>query len=700
MKKIMTYAIALIMAFTIIPPGVAAAAVGTDNVVNNPRVSYVGGTEWDCIYFGEYPQSSDGNGGYVTEPIKWRVLSVDGNEALLVSDRILDAKTYMDISPDMDGNEGEGFEIDPESYWTDSTLRKWLNGYSGNDDNFIDTAFTKEQQGSILAKKISDDRIVDDEEFEYEVFSDPLYYTEDKVFCLAFSDVLDNETLGFTHETTAAMTEFAASKGLNDDSWWLRSHYYGRGIYIDYNDGITYRYSAGSKGVRPAIYINLATADWEYAGIATAAAKNKNTDIELQDPRITADGKVEWDCIYFGGYPMYSGKINNDTSSLKWRVLSVDDGKALLISDKIIDQLPFDYDSKTKIKATCWADSYLRAYLNSSFLDNNFTQAEQDSIISRKITNKDNPEFETDSGPSTKDKVYLLSIDEVMNDDYGFRQSYNAADSRKTLALDIPIAQRDAKDDPELTEYWWLRTMGEDSKQAAYVTGGGLISISGYPATQNYYTLGLRPVLNLDLNSDVWSYAGTVSANAIYTPANLKVTASGTNSVSLKWLKVRHANGYKVYRYNSSKGKYVLVKTIEGKDTTSCTIKNLTAGSGYKFRVRAYMGSRLGNNTAAVSAVTNPLKVTINKPTTGKTHYVKVTWKKRTCTGYEVKLATNSKFTKGVKNYKVKSSKTLSKKFTGLKKGKRYYVKVRAYKTSNGITKYGSWSSWKSVYCK
>lgn len=46
------------------------------------------------------------------------------------------------------------------------------------------------------------------------------------------------------------------------------------------------------------------------------------------------------------------------------------------------------------------------------------------------------------------------------------------------------------------------------------------------------------------------------------------------------------------------------------------------------------------------------------------------------------------------------SNKTLSKKITGLKKGKTYYVKVRAYKTFGGKTKYGQWSKYKSIKCK
>ena len=40
---------------------------------------------------------------------------------------------------------------------------------------------------------------------------------------------------------------------------------------------------------------------------------------------------------------------------------------------------------------------------------------------------------------------------------------------------------------------------------------------------------------------------------------------------------------------------------------------------------------------------------------------------------------------------------TVSKKVTGLSKGKTYYVRVRAYKTVNGVKVYGAYSGVKKV---
>ena len=98
---------------------------------------------------------------------------------------------------------------------------------------------------------------------------------------------------------------------------------------------------------------------------------------------------------------------------------------------------------------------------------------------------------------------------------------------------------------------------------------------------------------------------------------------------------------------------------------------------------------------------TVPDKTVISKAVkSGKTS-VKVSWKKVTsssaCSGYQVVLATNSGFTKNVKKVTVSGRNTASKTVTGLTSGKTYYVKVRAYKTVNGVKVYGLYSTVKKV---
>lgn len=79
-----------------------------------------------------------------------------------------------------------------------------------------------------------------------------------------------------------------------------------------------------------------------------------------------------------------------------------------------------------------------------------------------------------------------------------------------------------------------------------------------------------------------------------------------------------------------------------------------------------------------------------------------VKWKKQSTqtSGYQILYSTSSKFKSGNKTVTVSSSKTTAKKITKLKAKKKYYVKVRTYKTVNGTKYYSSWSSAKAVTTK
>ena len=78
-----------------------------------------------------------------------------------------------------------------------------------------------------------------------------------------------------------------------------------------------------------------------------------------------------------------------------------------------------------------------------------------------------------------------------------------------------------------------------------------------------------------------------------------------------------------------------------------------------------------------------------------------VKWKKKSgITGYQIQYSTNSKFKKGNKTIKIKKAKTVSKKITGLKPSKKYYVRIRTYKIVNKKTYYSSWSKKKNVTTK
>lgn len=125
-----------------------------------------------------------------------------------------------------------------------------------------------------------------------------------------------------------------------------------------------------------------------------------------------------------------------------------------------------------------------------------------------------------------------------------------------------------------------------------------------------------------------------------------------------------------------------------------------TASGGYEPVVNQ-MATEQAYYALAAYKNTVPDKMTISKAVKTGTTSVKVTWKKAAsssvCSGYQVVLATNSGFTKNVKKVTVSGRSTVSKKVTGLSKGKTYYVRVRAYKKVNGVKVYGAYSAAKKV---
>lgn len=108
--------------------------------------------------------------------------------------------------------------------------------------------------------------------------------------------------------------------------------------------------------------------------------------------------------------------------------------------------------------------------------------------------------------------------------------------------------------------------------------------------------------------------------------------------------------------------------------------------------------------TEATKPAVKPVKkVTVKKQTAkvkaGKKKLT-VTWKKdKNVSGYQIKIATKKNF-KGAKTYTVKSYKTYKKVIKKLKANKKYFVKVRAYKTVGKSKVYGAYSAVRSCKVK
>ncbi len=182
------------------------------------------------------------------------------------------------------------------------------------------------------------------------------------------------------------------------------------------------------------------------------------------------------------------------------------------------------------------------------------------------------------------------------------------------------------------------------------------------------------------------------------TPKISSVKNSGIGIVTVSYAKANGA-GYQVYYSTSKSSGYKC-----GYTGTSLApkIKGLGMGKAYYFKVRTYStvnGKKIYSSYSSVKSLkttkyTAPKKVKISSAKTTAKKTVTVKWSKVSkANGYEVYYS--SKKNSGYK--KAYSGSSSSCKIKSLKKGKTYYVKVRAYVSSGGAKLYGSYSTPKKV---
>jgi hypothetical protein len=184
----------------------------------------------------------------------------------------------------------------------------------------------------------------------------------------------------------------------------------------------------------------------------------------------------------------------------KWRVIFVKGKTALLIAEEITDiGIPYNKE----YGEVSWEDSWMREWLNSEFLKR-FSKAQQDRIPKRKIRAESNPWYRTDAGVQTEDKVFLLSILEVVRHfgDSGQlklrpENSWTDEASPDGLSHAIDDGYNDARQAAYKGEntWWWLRSPGESKSKAAYVNADGLILLNGELVADDGGTscVGVRP---------------------------------------------------------------------------------------------------------------------------------------------------------------------------------------------------------------
>ena len=262
-------------------------------------------------------------------------------------------------------------------------------------------------------------------------------------------------------------------------------------------------------------------------GLYTVTVNMRN---DLTQSSVTCEAVAVADRLMMGYYEQ-----DNDSAAMEriqWRILTVADGKALVISEKILNRGSYFNPEWIKFKYTYWAHSYIavansvnywgsmpispermmtgltpesvplqwygergpetelfylhaRYWCNETFYQDAFSDEERERIVLSDLVNHDNPEYGTAAGPDTQDYVFFLSQEEIC--------AYLPTDEARkanftTYADNLPVeyGDRDA--------YYWLRTPGIYRCNAMFVYGEyGVVDFYGSDVGHNM--VGYRPAM-------------------------------------------------------------------------------------------------------------------------------------------------------------------------------------------------------------
>lgn len=189
------------------------------------------------------------------------------------------------------------------------------------------------------------------------------------------------------------------------------------------------------------------------------------------------------DIVVFGQYEQ-NNVISDGSEPICWMVLNQDNGRLLLISQKVLDRKPFDESDATNL----WKDCSLRRWCNNTFYDSAFSAVEQSAI---QITVVNSYSEKSWLPVESNDKIFILSDVDV--DTFSLSR-----EDLKAKPTEYVIAQGNGGN---IWTSWWLRPMQDFPQIPNYVSTDGTISAllktsDSFGFDRDY---GVRPVMWIDV---------------------------------------------------------------------------------------------------------------------------------------------------------------------------------------------------------
>ncbi len=211
--------------------------------------------------------------------------------------------------------------------------------------------------------------------------------------------------------------------------------------------------------------------------------------------------------------------------------------------------------------------------------------------------------------------------------------------------------------------------------------------------TTYYYKI--RPCSNANMGKVVYGdFSDPISVTPSLSKTNdLKILRSSYKSIYLSWDVVEAASGYDIYRSTSKTGGFSKIGTGV---RSSWVDKSVKTGTTYYYKVRAYHvknGKKIYGGYSHI--LTFKLKLAtpkISKVIKSSSTSAKVSWSSISgASGYEVYQATSK--TGAYKKVATTKANVKSYQLKNFKKGKTYYIKVRAFRMVDGKKVYSSYSA-------
>ena len=417
-----------------------------------------------------------------------------------------------------------------------------------------------------------------------------------------------------------------------------------------------------------------------------SAAYDENGDAVLASGKYRRIGRRDaWDLSYFGSNEYHYFKWE----PIKWRVLENDGQTMFVLSDIGIENKFGGLQGET------WENSSRRNWLNEEFYNLAFTRDEQMAMEARTVTTEDNEGM--DGGGDTTDYIYYLSIQEVLNPQYGFCSNANLTSKSRGLKVSDYMHIKGAYT-YENCGAWWLRSPGTFAGVTAGVLPNGLIyGIS----SDAYVRLGNNsmgaPALHVQCDSKQWTYAGGGVGEGEGTSPKTAQSITATD--------ITQTYGAKTFSLGAkSSGNGALSYIVS--DTRVATVDaggNVTIkGCGIaSIIITAAETDTYNKAQKTITLTVRPQKAKIVSVKSKKKKTAVVKWKKDSAvSGYLIECATDKKFKKNKVKVTVSKNKTVSKTVKKLKAGKKYYIRICAYTQSGNVKVQGDWSKVKTVTVK